>query len=589
MRITFEGGLNENQDAQLQECQAGYNFELGKNKKDLTRRPSLDLKGTSTLGGSISGIMQLIKKDNTETTLVFDDDGITPTIYKWNGSSTFTSERTNSITTGSLFRDCVWNLDDYLIISDVAKLTPMLKWDGTSCTRLKTGLNSGSTQSVSSITRSGSTATVTTSGVHGYNAGDLVNIAGANETAYNGEIEILTVPSTTTFTYTVSGSPATPATGTITVAKDVDLYAKYAVVHDNRLWLFNVTATNDTPHLMVASLVDNSESFDTTLKAQDTSFTTGNEAFYMLTPDLKPINGVALFNKKLIISTKEGRLFVLTGWDSTNYQWDEFYPQSCCAGNESIVNIGNDVMFMRNGGNIELLSAVATSGDNPVDDVSRWISTTVQDMTGAITCYDQKNQKVLFFTGSKVLVFFKVLFDNPQFPFSPWSVYTTNLTFGFSTNAVKYLRVPGGTTYTVYVGDSTGNIYDMNGSGSGDNSTAIELSRTTNIIEADPSKILSGRVQYRRNGNVQLYLEFDWNNSLSSSNVSIDLQGTASDTGVYFGGTYYFGGTIYFGQGFKYSGLVSTQGFSPGGRDYGFKLITYVSTTVDFNIDFIDL
>ena len=68
---------------------------------------------------------------------------------------------------------------------------------------------------VSSITRSGTTATVTTAAAHGFSTGDVALIAGAAETAYNGEF-VVTVTGGTSFTYDVAGSPATPATGTIT-------------------------------------------------------------------------------------------------------------------------------------------------------------------------------------------------------------------------------------------------------------------------------------------------------------------------------------------------------------------------------------
>lgn len=68
---------------------------------------------------------------------------------------------------------------------------------------------------VSSITRSGTTATVTTATAHGLATGDVALIAGAAETEYNGEF-VVTVTGGTSFTYDVSGSPATPATGTIT-------------------------------------------------------------------------------------------------------------------------------------------------------------------------------------------------------------------------------------------------------------------------------------------------------------------------------------------------------------------------------------
>jgi hypothetical protein len=68
--------------------------------------------------------------------------------------------------------------------------------------------------SVSSITRSGSTASVTTAVNHGRSNGDWVFIQGANQAEYNGLFQI-TVTGAATFDYTVTGTPATPATGTI--------------------------------------------------------------------------------------------------------------------------------------------------------------------------------------------------------------------------------------------------------------------------------------------------------------------------------------------------------------------------------------
>ncbi|MDH3376161.1 MAG: hypothetical protein OEQ39_04225 [Gammaproteobacteria bacterium] len=68
--------------------------------------------------------------------------------------------------------------------------------------------------SVSSINRSGSVATVVTTGAHGLANGQYVTISGAVQTEYNGVFKI-TFISTTSFSYTVSGTPVTPATGTI--------------------------------------------------------------------------------------------------------------------------------------------------------------------------------------------------------------------------------------------------------------------------------------------------------------------------------------------------------------------------------------
>lgn len=61
------------------------------------------------------------------------------------------------------------------------------------------------------ITRSGTTATVTKVG-HGYSNGQEIVVQDATQTEYNGMFAISNV-TTDTFDYTVSGSPATPATG----------------------------------------------------------------------------------------------------------------------------------------------------------------------------------------------------------------------------------------------------------------------------------------------------------------------------------------------------------------------------------------
>jgi hypothetical protein len=76
-------------------------------------------------------------------------------------------------------------------------------------------LVNGYTASVTSITRSGGTATVTVPVPHNLIDGQLVTIAGAAETDYNGTFAI-TVVTGVVFTYTVPGAPATPATGVIT-------------------------------------------------------------------------------------------------------------------------------------------------------------------------------------------------------------------------------------------------------------------------------------------------------------------------------------------------------------------------------------
>jgi hypothetical protein len=73
----------------------------------------------------------------------------------------------------------------------------------------------GVTKAVTSITRTDAVATVTTTAAHGLVSGMSVVIAGAIQTEYNGT-HVITVVDTDEFTYAVTGTPVSPATGTIT-------------------------------------------------------------------------------------------------------------------------------------------------------------------------------------------------------------------------------------------------------------------------------------------------------------------------------------------------------------------------------------
>jgi hypothetical protein len=512
--LTFEGGLNE-MDASLvkiNECIQGYNYELNFSQSRFAPRLPFDNLGTATNAGSINGIIQLIKNDNTETTLVQSGD----TVYLWDGTTTFTSK--GSVNGSSYLRGSTWSLGGYSVITDLAKLTVVKKWDGTSLTSLTTGL----------------------------------------------------------------GNP---------------LYAKYGLVYLGRMWFFNVKAGTDTPHLMVASAYEDPTSYDTTKRAKDSSFTTGNEAFYMTIPDLLPINGADVFFNTLIVSTENGQLWKLTGSSSTDFSWTPFYAKSCAGGSgtnvESMVNIGNDILYMKNNGVIESLSTTQKYGDVTADDLTKWIKTQISGLSHSIAIYDQERMKVYFFAGSnKVLVLFKDILENTDF--SPWSIYQTDHSSNFNVPCAIYMRKPGGTAYYVYFGDSAGNLYQMEGTSDGDGGTTnvntyrkskfIELfqDRYGNII--DPNKqIVRGRVYYRRLSSCNLLLDFEWADDYAINRCTVPLEGPSTGDGAaYYGGSVYYSGSYYYNVGFQFSQRTSTKGFSPVGRGPGF----YVSTTIQSNQTF---
>ena len=97
--------------------------------------------------------------------------------------------------------------------------------------------------SVSSITRTDNVATVTTSSAHGFSDGDAVKISGASQTDYNGIVQIKYI-STTSFSYQVSNSPTTPATGTILATGYEESYFLYAAYAYSNGQDFLLHATN---------------------------------------------------------------------------------------------------------------------------------------------------------------------------------------------------------------------------------------------------------------------------------------------------------------------------------------------------------
>lgn len=522
MRLFFGGGLNEQQTPTLHECGEGYNFELGLRQSKLVPRAPLDLKGTAPNASSTAGILQLVKRDNSETTLVQAGS----TVYLWDGGSTWTSK--GSVSNDSLLRATYWSLSDYLVITDLSKTTVVKKWDGTTFSTLTTGLGAS-------------------------------------------------------------------------------LFAKYGVVHEGRVWLANVKTSTDTPHLVVASRFEDPTSYDTTLRGSIDTFSSTAPAFYLLSPDLKPINWMGVFQDLLLISTEGGRLFQLSGSSPTDYKFTDFYVGSAATGTESASNIGNDVIYMKQGGGIDLLSSTQKFGDVSADDLSRWIQTTVMNKTGAIVIYDQVRQKVFFFVDGKVLVLFKDLIGGDL---SPWSVYTTQQSFNFATSAASYIKRPGTQQFSVYFGDSVGRIFDMNGSGSSGDAGAsdIQVFRKTRFIQdgegADKfgrnaldfkNKILDGVVTYRRvAAPCGVTIGFDWGDEYNKSESTITLKGSPSGSaGNYYGGVVYYSGTTsvaaYYSLGSLFARKISSQTFSPTGKGPGCFVEVSLNTSTAFQIDNLEL
>jgi len=514
--LKFGGGLNQLGDESIhpEECTVGENFLLNADSHDLLPRPGFDLKGTATNGGVTRGIMQLVKRDNSETTLVQSSEKV----YLWNGSTGFTDKTpvaSTTVATDSLLRGEYWSLNDLLIITDVSGKSPVWQWNGTSITQM----------------------------THG--------ITGVTE-----------------------------------------LRAKYSLVFNNRLWLFNINTDGSlNPHMVLASEYENYDNFNNAVTPTATSLTF-SDPFFILSPDLKAINSVEAFFDTMLISTVDGKLFKLTGSDATDYAITEYYSGSSACGTESMANIGNDVVYMRRGGTIERFRSTEANLDSAADDVSIQIPLEIADCPATIAIYDERNQRIAFFLETNRVLIYDKYIGEAGGGISPWMKWTTQMASNLDVEAATFLRRPGTQNYTVYFGGPAGQIYDLNGSGTGDpGSTLIKMTRKSALISGlnTLDEFVEGRIQYRRKDVNSLSMEFEWTDEFSKTPSVVPLKNKFVTDGTIFWGSEsdpaYWGGSLYWGAALTEEDRVSTVGFSAVGKGPSFFLLLTINTVDDWHIN----
>lgn len=151
-----------------------------------------------------------------------------------------------------------------------------------------------SSLSVSSLTHSGGTATATTSSAHELQANDYVTIAGADQSEYNGTVRVLTVPSTTTFTFSVDSGATSPATGTITATWNNIVY---------RYWKYSSSLSGESDTIVIPDqwsdiLVAYAYGRYGYLDDSRANANDGFEEYNMILKDLKAENNKRLFWNK---------------------------------------------------------------------------------------------------------------------------------------------------------------------------------------------------------------------------------------------------------------------------------------------------
>lgn len=376
-----------------------------------------------------------------------------------------------------------------------------------------------------------------------------------------------------------------------------NLYAKYGWVRDERLFLGNVKSGAATPHMLVGSkrelYTDGKAELSTSQKPA--SALGAANAFYLLTPDLKPINGFVESFGRFVISSRHGSMYFLDGGSAEDFAIKTLYPDSAATGDEGIIFAGNDAIYSRNG-LIESLTGADTFGDVENDDLSRQISNLIEGFDEFRLVYDPLRKRVYVFPhGSETIwVFHKPIYDQsakdvtllrPGQQLSPWTAYKTGHSTGFQPTTVWSMYDPVSGRPRVFFGGSAGEIFafegpDYLGDGGTTNVTTTRTSKNFPPPMGKSSKF-SGWARYRSGSDVTLKIEvlFGGTNVLENE-VNINLP--EGDNANHWGGPVYFGGTFYYGA--LYEGKIREQKWSIAGSSSEYQLRVTVTSDNSFSI-----
>ena len=379
-----------------------------------------------------------------------------------------------------------------------------------------------------------------------------------------------------------------------------DFVAKYGFVSNERAFFGNVISNAvATPHVLVGS--ERGDYLTLSVSDRPSSALNEQDAFFLTTPDLRPINGLVEAFQRVVLSSLRGSIWILTGQNSKDFAFNELYPLSGAVADESMAYIGNDIIYGRQG-RIESVLATEKFADVQTDDITIPIKNLVNGVKTWRTIYNSRVQRVYLFPDSdnEVWVYHKDiandrpgtlrLSDSPQ-TVSPWSKWTTRHQSNFMVTFVMNMFDPTDGLEYVFFGDASGNLYRMEGTkNQGDaNSTNIASERLSRLftVTGDASIYdLEGWISYRKDRAATVTMTFEAAGE-SVFNETITIQIPAVTNRPTYGGTTYYGGSDYYGV--PFAGRLTRQKFGPPGRMDAFQVRLRVESTETFEIQEVGL
>jgi len=285
-------------------------------------------------------------------------------------------------------------------------------------------------------------------------------------------------------------------------------------------------------------------------------------------------------------------MFHITGSNATDFAVKQLAADTAAVGDEAMTFIGNDIAYGRTG-RIESLLATEAFGDVETNDLSRDVSNSMEDIKDWVATYNARFDRAYFFTPEfgQVFVLHRGFLDKQQqSPVSPWSRWKTAHAMAFQPTAVMAMKRPTDGLDVIYMGDSSGNIYQLEGSGGQDGgSSDIKAERLSGVIRmpnVGPVYDVSGWVTYRRIFPATLTITLEWGGTVLE-NHAITVSLDAAPNAPVWGGGLYWSNDQYWSTPFK--GRFSRQIWSGAGKSEQLQVRASIDGATDFFIEEIGL
>lgn len=367
-----------------------------------------------------------------------------------------------------------------------------------------------------------------------------------------------------------------------------NFFAKYLTVSNERAVFANVRDVGGfTPHMIVGS---ERGSYQVISVGQRPSSSLSEEdPFFLLSPDLRPINGLQEAFGTTIISTEQGQIFNLEGASAKDFSFSDFYPGSAASGDESMAYIGNDIVYGRKG-RIESVRDTDRFGDSEANDLTRAVANAVETYTGWKTVYNSRiNRAYAFPNGVSECWALNTAMMGGEI--SPWMRWTTNHPLAFQPTFVMSMLDPMDGLEYVFMGDVSGNIYRMEGSGAdgdgGSSDIPVEwLTKLYSMPAGAEFNSVEGYIKYRKNVAASVSLRFEYAGQ-TAANETVTITIPAITDAPHFGGNHYFGGDVFFGAAFE--NRLLRQKFLAPGQAADLQVRVQVEGSTNFSINEIGL